>query len=68
MAKYKAVQGFTGIATMKKDEVRDFNPREPWVRDLIKFGFIEPVEEPKAEKKEEAKEPEKKAKAKKSTK
>lgn len=50
MAKYKAVQGFTGIATMKKGEVKNFNPNEIWVQDLVKHGFIAPV---KAEKKEE---------------
>lgn len=50
MAKYRAVQGFTGITTMKKDEVRDFNPAELYVQDLIQYGFIVEV---KPEKKEE---------------
>lgn len=71
MAKYRAVQGFSGIATMKKDEVRDFDPREVWVQDLIKFGFIEPVkvtkkeapaEEPKAKDKPKKKATRSKAK------
>lgn len=69
MAKYRALKSFTGITTMKKDDIKTFDDSEQWVKDLVKHGFIEKVKQPrakaKAEPKEEAKEPPKKRRTKK---
>lgn len=69
MAKYIALKSFTGIAQMKKGDVKTFNESEQWVKDLVNHGFIEKVKQPrakaKAEPKEEAKEPPKKRRTKK---
>ena len=73
MAKYVALKSFTGIAQMKKGDVKAFNDDEQWVKDLVSFGFIEKVKPPRAPRKKaqeaEAKEePKKKATKKKTTK
>lgn len=46
---YKALVGFSGKITMSKGEVMDIKDKELAV-DLIRAGYIEPVEKPKKEK------------------
>lgn len=48
---YKALIGFSGLISMKKNEVREIKDKE-LIRDLLKAGYIEEV---KPAKKEEVK-------------
>ena len=46
---YKAIIGFTGLITMKKDEVKEIKDKE-LVKDLLKAGYIVEVKPEKAKK------------------
>ena len=48
--KYKALVGFSGKVTMRKGEIKEIKNKEIVV-DLIKAGYIEPIEKPKTTKK-----------------
>lgn len=47
--KYKALVGFSGVISMSKGEVEEIKDKN-LVIDLIKAGYIEPIEKPKKEK------------------
>ena len=47
--KVKALIGFSGIVSMRKGEVKEINDKSI-VTDLIRAGYIEPVEKPKNKK------------------
>ena len=48
--KYKALKGFSGLISMKKDEVKEI--KDKYIADdLLKAGYIEPIEKPKTTKK-----------------
>jgi len=47
--KYKAKVGFSGRVSMSKGEVKEIND-EYIVKDLLKAGYIEPIEKPKTKK------------------
>ena len=44
--KYKALVSFSGLISMRKGEINVINDKE-LVVDLIKAGYIEPIEKPK---------------------
>lgn len=46
---YRAKIGFSGLISMKKNEVRDIKDKKI-VKDLLKAGYIEEVKSAKAEK------------------
>ncbi len=46
---YKAIIGFTGLITMRKDEVKEIKDKA-LVKDLLKAGYIEEVKPEKAKK------------------
>ena len=48
--KYRALKGFSGSVSMSKGEVKEIKDK-CIVDDLIKAGYIEPIEKPKANKK-----------------
>lgn len=48
--KYKALVGFSGLVSMRKGEVKEIKDKYI-VDDLLKVGYIEAVEKPKANKK-----------------
>ena len=48
--KYKALKGFSGLVSMRKGEVKEIEDKYV-VEDLLKVGYIEAVEKPKASKK-----------------
>lgn len=47
--KVKALVGFCGLVSMRKDEIKDINDKNI-VTDLIRAGYIEPIEKPKTKK------------------
>jgi hypothetical protein len=47
LMKYKALVGFSGLVSMKKGEVKEIKDKHI-VDDLLKAGYIEPIEKPKA--------------------
>ena len=47
--KYKSLIGFSGLVSMSKGEVGEIKDKS-LAADLIKAGYIEPVEKPKKEK------------------
>lgn len=46
LMKYRALKGFSGLISMRKGEIKVINDKEIVV-DLIKAGYIEPIEKPK---------------------
>ena len=46
---YRALVGFTGLITMKKNEVREIKDKKI-VKDLLKAGYIEEIKPTKSEK------------------
>ena len=48
----RALVGFFGLVSMRKNEVKDIRDKKV-VTDLIRAGYVEPIEEPNAEQKEE---------------
>ena len=46
---YKAIKGFSGLITMRKDEVKEIKNKE-LVKDLLKAGYIVEVKPEKAKK------------------
>ena len=46
---YRAIRGFSGLITMKKNEVKEIKDKE-LVKDLLKAGYIEEVKPAKAKK------------------
>ena len=50
--KVKALVGFVGLVSMRKNEVKDIRDKKI-VTDLIRAGYVEPIEEKKEEQKEE---------------
>jgi hypothetical protein len=47
--KYKAKVSFSGLCSMSKGEVKEINDKYI-VDDLLRAGYIEPIEKPKAKK------------------
>lgn len=47
--KYKAKVGFSGLVSMSKGDVKEITDKYI-VDDLLKAGYIEPVEKPKTKK------------------
>ena len=47
--KVKALIGFSGLVSMRKGEVKDIDDKNI-VTDLIRAGYIEPIEKPKNKK------------------
>lgn len=47
--KVKALISFSGLVSMRKDEIKDINDKNI-VTDLIRAGYIEPIEKPKNKK------------------
>ena len=48
--KYRALKGFSGLISMKKGEVKEIKDKHI-ADDLLKAGYIEATEKPKATKK-----------------
>lgn len=48
---YKATVSFSGKVSMRRDEVRDLNDKD-LVNDLLKAGYIKPVDDNKRKKKD----------------
>lgn len=59
---YKATTSFTGLENMRRGEVKEIK-NEAIVKDLLKAGYIEPVEEKSAKAPEKKDSKPKKAKA-----
>ena len=47
---YRALKGFSGLISMKNGEVKEIKDKYI-VDDLLKAGYIEPIEKPKTSKK-----------------
>lgn len=47
--KVKALIGFSGLVSMRKGEIKEINDKNI-VTDLIRAGYIEPIEKPKTKK------------------
>ena len=47
--KYKALVSFSGLVSMRKGEIKEINDKNI-VTDLIRAGYIEPIEKPKTKK------------------
>ena len=47
--KVKALVSFSGLVSMRKDEIKEINDKNI-VTDLIRAGYIEPIEKPKTKK------------------
>lgn len=54
LMKYRALKGFSGLISMKKGEVKEIKDKYI-VDDLLKAGYIEATEKPKATKKTSSK-------------
>ena len=46
LMKYKATVGFSGLVSMRKGEIKEIKDKYI-VDDLLKAGYIEPIEKPK---------------------
>ena len=47
--KYRALIGFNGLVSMRKGEVKEIRDKNI-VADLLRAGYIEPIEKPKTKK------------------
>ena len=50
LMQYRALVGFSGLISMRKDEVKEIKDKYI-VDDLLKAGYIEAIEKPKTNKK-----------------
>ena len=49
LMQYRALKGFSGLVSMRKGEIKEI--KDKYIADdLLKAGYIEPVEKPKTKK------------------